>query len=159
MNTHSEISWAKKSILNTLKLFHTHCLDFKAKKARLKVNGLNIKGSFLLIELLNIKFVGPNLPLTPEGNPADNFLELVIIPKMKKKEFSQYISHLEKGKFSKDLLLASAIILRTNKVKIKWTGNKLHVDDTLISNYEGGIITMKLDKSSNILLEKNSSFS
>ena len=155
MNSYSEIPSPKNSILNTLKLFHSHCSDFKAKKARVKVNGLTIKGSFLLIELMNIKFVGPNLPLTTEGNPADNFLELVIIPKMKRKEFSRYISHLEKGEFSEALLLASAIILRTNKVKIKWKGNLLHVDDNLISDYEGGEITMELDKSLTVLQEKN----
>lgn len=150
----ADIPSTHKTILNTLKLFHSHCSDFKAKKARIKVNGLTIKGSFLLIELMNIKFVGPNLPLTPEGNPGDNFLELVIIPKIKKKEFSQYMSHLEKGEFSMDLLLAAALILRTTKVKIKWTGNMLHVDDTLISDYAGGNISMKLDKSLNLFLER-----
>lgn len=145
MKNYSTNPMGKKSIQNTQELFYSHLEEFKARKAKIEVDGLTIKGKFLLIELMNVRFIGPNIPLTARGNPKDNFLELVLIPKPKKKILSQYLSALKNGKFSKKLLLESATILRTKMVKIKWKGKSLHVDDTLIPHYEGNKISLKLD--------------
>mgnify|MGYP002795070532 CR=1 FL=1 len=59
-----------------LKIVKTHT----AQKAKIELNGLTIKGSFLMIEVMNTRYIGPKLQLAPEADPWYGFLNLLLIP-------------------------------------------------------------------------------
>jgi len=52
----------------------------KLKPTRFAVtaDGERLDGDYLLVQVLNIRSVGPNLVLSPDADPADGFLDLVL---------------------------------------------------------------------------------
>jgi len=121
----------------TLEVLMDIVKNFKAKKATIKADGIKIKGSFLLVELLNIQTIGPNLKLAPNADPGDAYFELVMIPERARDEFTNYLENMIAGKIDHVDLNKSIKTLRVNSVKMKWKGTELHVDDDIVKNYSG----------------------
>lgn len=71
---------------------------YKPIETSLEINGLIIKYFFLMAEVMNIKYLGPNLNLAPNANPGDSFFDLVLIREQARESFSRYIDSLMKGK-------------------------------------------------------------
>lgn len=122
--------------------------DYKPQKAKIKADGIKITGKFLLVELMNIKYIGPNLEFAPNADVEDEFLDLVLIPEKKRKILVKYIKGLKKGNSGFRNMENFVKILRVQKSKIKWKGSKLHVDDNLIEDYSGQKIKMKMNSHS-----------
>lgn len=144
-DTGKEDETPDEKLKRTLRVLLETVKEFKAKKAKIKADGLKIKGTFLLVELMNIKYIGPNLEFAPNANVEDDFLDLVLIPEEKRKAFVEYVESLinETSQFRdiEDFIK----VLRVNKVKMKWKGTKLHVDDNLIEDYDGKKIKIKMN--------------
>jgi diacylglycerol kinase family enzyme len=43
------------------------------------VDGARHDGDYLAVEIMNITFVGPNLPLAPDADPHDGLFEVVLV--------------------------------------------------------------------------------
>lgn len=117
---------------------------FKAREAKIKADGIRIKGSFLMVELMNIKFIGPNLPMAPNADPGDGYFDLIMIPENCRAEL---IAYLEKRIENKKQPLDTAKfvkIIRAKKVRMKWKASKAHLDDVLINNYSEKKIKVKM---------------
>lgn len=115
---------------------------YKPQKAKIELDGFTIKGSFLMVEVMNTQFIGPKLQLAPEADPGDGYLDLVMIPENKREELEAYVSSLIDGKTYDIRKLV--ISFRVQKLKIKWKGAKVHVDDALDQNYSGKKIKIKI---------------
>jgi diacylglycerol kinase (ATP) len=127
----------------TLKVLLKIVRKYKPKNATIELNGFTIKGSFLMVEVMNTRFVGPKLQLAPEADTGDGYLDLVMIPENKREELVEYIkSVLNNETSSKHRKLFYSI--RVQKLKIKWKGTKVHVDDALDENYSGDKIKIKI---------------
>lgn len=127
----------------TLKVLLKIVKKYKARKAKIELEDLTIKGSFLMIEVMNTRYIGPKLQLAPEADPGDGYLDLVLIPENRKEELESYIKSLIAGLTSYDIRKL-AFSIRVQKLKIKWNGSKVHVDDALNENYSGEKIEMKI---------------
>ena len=46
---------------------------------RIVADGLDLSGDYLAVEILNIRFVGPNVPLAPDADPSDGLLDVVLV--------------------------------------------------------------------------------
>jgi len=118
--------------------------NFKAKKAKIKVHGIKIKGSFLLIELLNIQHVGPNLKLAPDADPGDAYFELVMIPEEGREDLVNYIENIMQGKAEHVDPNRFIRTLKVKKAKMKWKGDEFHVDDDIVKGYSGKSFTVEV---------------
>lgn len=58
---------------------------------RLEVDGVEIAGRYLLIEALNIAYVGPNLYLAPANVPGDGALDVVSIAERERDRLVAYL--------------------------------------------------------------------
>jgi diacylglycerol kinase (ATP) len=56
-----------------------------------------ISGRFLLVEAMNMSFIGPNLQLAPEANPGDGWLELMCVRDDEREAWLTYIERLKQG--------------------------------------------------------------
>lgn len=126
----------------TLKVLLERVKKYKARKAKIKLDGFTIKGSFLLIEVMNTRYIGPKLRLAPDADPGDGYLNLVLIPENKREEFEVYVKALIDGESYDVRKLVSS--MRVQKLKIKYKGSKVHVDDYLDKGYSGGKIKIKI---------------
>lgn len=118
---------------------------FEAKKAKIKIDGMKIKGKFLLVELINIRYIGPNFQLAPTADPGDGFLDLVLIPEQRRQELVNHLQDVLGGKKQKTPLRNFVQKFRVQKAEMKWNGKKVHVDDDLLEDYTGNNIKVGLD--------------
>jgi diacylglycerol kinase (ATP) len=119
----------------TLKVLKKIVKDYQAKKARMKIDGITIEGTFLMVELMNIKSLGPNLKLAANADPGDGYFDLVMIPDQKRDELENYLEKMINGKPEIIDLNQFVKTIRVQKLKMKWFGSKVHVDDSLINDY------------------------
>ena len=144
-NKEMEVQSASEEIQQTLKVLLEISKNFEASKAKLNVDGIKIKGSFLMVELINIKYIGPNFQLAPNADPGDGFFDLILIPEARRVDL---VSHLQKvidGKGEPGDLKDVVQHLRVKEVKMKWKGKGVHVDDDLVEDYSGEDFEISID--------------
>ena len=94
---------------------------------RILADGEDVSGEYLAVEVLNIRFAGPNVPLAPEADPSDGLLDVVVIEEKDRKPMLAYLEHR--------LNLASGAMpaLRTVRASrvdlVAPAGVRLHLDD------------------------------
>jgi diacylglycerol kinase (ATP) len=59
-------------------LFHAVIESFQPRAYEIQVDGVNVTGEFLAVEIMNIPLLGPRLALSPSSDPHDGLLELVL---------------------------------------------------------------------------------
>ena len=55
------------------------CAGWSPKAWQIEADGEDLSGEYFLCEAMNIRSVGPNLSLAPEADPADGYLDLVLV--------------------------------------------------------------------------------
>lgn len=117
----------KEEVKLALQYVKTKIKEFPAQYCKIMVDEELFEGNFLLVEIMNIKTVGPNLPLASGADPGDGALDVVMVREEQREEFRDYIHHYMKGE-------SPAIDFTTKRgseIKIFWNGFKLHVDDDI----------------------------
>jgi len=66
-----------------------NCL--KPRRYEINIDGTLIAGDYLLVEVLNMPLVGPNVRLSPEVNPADAMLSLVVATEADRESLRAYL--------------------------------------------------------------------
>lgn len=59
---------------------------------RLTVDGADLSGEFLAVEVMNICEMGPNFPLVPEADVGDGLLDLVLVREADRATLVGYLS-------------------------------------------------------------------
>ncbi len=140
-----EVSTANEEIHYTLERLLKIVKDFKAQQATIKTSGISITGRFLLLEVMNIQYIGPNIELAAKTDPGDGYFDLVLIPEEKRAELIKYLEKRLARKAdeydTKDLLFT----MRIKDAEIHWEDSHVHVDDDLISEFCGGTFSVQID--------------
>lgn len=134
---------ATEEMNNVLNILLQSVKRFHAQKAEITANGITITGMFLMVEVMNIKFLGPNLKFAPGAVPGDGFFDLAIISERNRPELIRYIENLL-SRTHQDVELEKFIwTLPVQTVSMNWKGPRMHIDDMLIKSYSGGTIEIK----------------
>lgn len=126
-----------------LKLFLGAVDGLAAKKTRIRLEGFTIKGKFLLVELLNINYLGPNLELSPQSDPSDGHFELCLVPAGRKEEFKAFLTRALLGEAHPAGGEDPVLRLPCKAVGIRSKDPNFHVDDSLLDP-EGNKIKIKV---------------
>ena len=92
---------------------------------RLEVDGADLSGDYLLVEVMNIPLVGPNIPLAPRADYGDEQLEVVTVGEREREVLAEYVrARLSGGAAPPELTTrrAARVVMRSSPVE-------LHVDD------------------------------
>ena len=111
--------------------------DYKAQPADILADDKHISGSFLLVELMNIKYIGPNFEIAPEADISDGHLDLVLVRKENRFQLLEYVKALVENKKSNNEFSAFAESYKVKNVRMSWGGKDIHVDDEPVPNYKG----------------------
>ncbi len=92
-----------------------------------RLDGKNISGRYLLLEALNLCYVGPNLHLAHDKRPGDGELDVVLVSEDERERLLYYLEHWQDNRER----LAVLPSRRGRHLEIEWTGFELHIDDKL----------------------------
>jgi diacylglycerol kinase family enzyme len=104
------------------------------------LDGVPTIGDFLLVEVLNIRFIGPNLVLSKNASPSDGFLCVVTAAEEHRDELARFLQERMDGRDC-HLTLSSH---RVRRVEIQGTGD-LHIDDQLLSSPGTGTLSIGIE--------------
>jgi diacylglycerol kinase family enzyme len=91
------------------------------------LDGADISGRYILLEALNIPYVGPSLFLSPESKPGDGTFEVVMVTEAERERLLEYLAKWQETRER----LAVLPSRRGKRLVIEWTGFAVHIDDKL----------------------------
>ena len=115
-------------------------LNYDAKECKIIADGVEHSGKYLMVEVMNIRSIGPNLMLAPSADPGDGELEIVLIPETQRDKFEAFIlSQINGGeeefKFT---------TIRAKNIELAWGGKDLHIDDERVKLEEPAKINIEI---------------
>ena len=117
---------------------------YEPQQAQLQIEEETLQGTYLLVELMNIKYIGPNSELAPNATPGDGEFDLVTVSSQQRDAFVEYLEQVVKGNSHPANFSEVADIRKTRSLKMKWEGKDVHLDDDPLSNYAGEFLEVKI---------------
>jgi diacylglycerol kinase family enzyme len=101
--------------------------DAKLARWHVHADGKNLSGDYFAVEVLNMRFVGPNLPLAAGAFPGDGLLDLVLLAKEHREPL---VAYLEERQHMASASLPEFKVVRAREVAITApAGVRWHLDD------------------------------
>jgi len=110
--------------LRRLQDMAVHC---EAVEVAAALDGKDISGRYLMFEAINLRYVGPNMFLAPNGRPGDGKLDVVLVTEDERPWLLEYLNKWQKDRERHSVLPTQ----RGERLQIEWTGYELHIDDKL----------------------------
>ncbi|MFZ6009547.1 MAG: diacylglycerol/lipid kinase family protein, partial [Bacteroidota bacterium] len=114
-----------KKIRTALELLLDIVLSYKARHCEIDADDTDYSGKFILAEIMNIRFIGPNLDLAPFADPGDGKLDLVLVSEAQRDGFAAYL----KNKINGIEIPFTFNSIKAKRIDIFWHGRNYHVDD------------------------------
>ena len=131
-----------------LRAFHDTLLDLAPRPWTLTVDGQGISDEFLLVEVLNIRSIGPNLVFAPDATPSDGCFDVVLAQESHREELLTYLDHRAAGRPTR-----LALPCRRARHVVIGRCLELHVDDERIDTCELGTMAVHIEPAAiNVLL-------
>ena len=107
-----------------------HIMKIRLEGARplplkLRLDGIELTGEYVLLEAMNIRSIGPNLELAPDADPGDGMFDVVLAGPDEKEQFADYLARRIAGKTG-PLRLSSR---RVRQMRIESDEVRVHIDD------------------------------
>ncbi|OQP60571.1 hypothetical protein A3860_32670 [Niastella vici] len=125
-----------------LQLMRSISHSYKPHYCELIIDGEDHSGEFLMAEIMNTRFIGPNLFLSPHGHPGDGRFEVVLIPGDDQPKFAAYVN----TRINDAEVSFSFVTLKAEDIQIKWKGTHVHVDDETIKLKENAPVRIRVQK-------------
>lgn len=118
----------QEELKGALKKLHSILGTYKARQCTLTVDGTDHSGKFFMVEVMNIRSIGPNMMLAPAADPGDGEFEIVLIPEAHKEKLAEFISQDLTG--GGDTFHFHT--LKGKDISIQWDGSRIHADDQML---------------------------
>jgi diacylglycerol kinase (ATP) len=104
------------------------------------LDGVRIRGDFLLVEALNTALIGPNLALYADASPSDGLLNVVTVGEEHREELESCLQRRSEGKDCR-LSLSS---VRARDVTFQCESD-IHVDDTCFAQPANHLVSIHIE--------------
>ena len=95
----------------------------------LELDGEDLSGEFLAVEVMNVREIGPNVPLAPDADPGDGLLDLALVSAGHREGLAAYLREREPDHHIPPPAVRRA---RGRRLRARFpAGCPLHVDDEL----------------------------
>lgn len=117
-----------KSPQTALRILGEFLSKQSARHFEVVIDGEDVSGEYLMVEVMNARLLGPNIVLSPHASPWDQQLDAVLVRQKDKQRLATYLMQLENDphatppKFEKR---------RCRHVSLKLDGEALRIDDSL----------------------------
>jgi diacylglycerol kinase (ATP) len=125
------------SLARTAHIYREALSRLEAHRCTIDVDGERFSDDFLLVEVLNIPFVGPNLVFAPKANPSDGFFSVALAQVHHQPQLDEYLRHRIEGTDC-PLALTSR---RGHRIEIE-ASCCIHVDDEVCQLEAGARVSL-----------------
>lgn len=137
-----ETQTPEQEIKTALEVLYDIIFTYEPKQCHLTIDGVDHSAKFLMTEIMNTKLIGPNLFLSPHGDPGDGEFEVILIPEKDKDKLAAYISDKLNGIESPYTFQQ----FKAKEITVRWEGTHMHVDDEIIKIEKGVEIEIEMRK-------------
>lgn len=131
-----------EELKEALKTLHQILLSYEPRHCALQIDGTDHSGKFFMVEVMNIRSIGPNMALAPLADPGDGELEVVMVPEAHLEKFSAFLLHnLTEGDEPYQFHT-----LKGKKVSLKWDGTRIHADDKMLRQERKQAVEIKINE-------------
>jgi diacylglycerol kinase (ATP) len=111
-------------------IFRDAIKEAKPERLYVQVDGQRIEDEVILIEILNIRQVGPRLRLAPKANPGDDVLDVAYVATEHRQKLIDWLDALIAGELDDDTAGPPPCAhVSGKKITIAWSGMELRLDD------------------------------
>ncbi len=118
---------SKRPVEDALRRLRRLAEACEALEVAARLDGKDISGRYVLLEALNLRYVGPNLHLAPDSRPGDGEFEVVLVTEAERPRLIEYLDQWQDNRER----LAVLPSRRGKRLHLEWTGCELHIDDKL----------------------------
>ena len=115
------------AVKNGLERLRQHALHSEPLEIAARLDGDDISGRYIMLEAINLAYIGPNLHPAQESQPGDGHLDVVLVTDAERERLMHYLEHWQDNRER----LAVLPTRRGRHLQIEWTGFALHIDDKL----------------------------
>lgn len=98
---------------------------YEARPCTIVADGVEHSGNYIMVEIMNIRSIGPNLVLAPDADPGDGLLDVVMVSEASRNKFESFLL----SRINNEDKEFSFSTIRARKVKVFWDGKDAHADD------------------------------
>lgn len=102
--------------------------DYQACQYDIMIDDQAYSGKYLLVEVMNIKSVGPHLWLAPDADPGDGWLDIALVHEHEKHALYAYLSRLEQGQAEPP----GFTVKQGKNISITAHCTRFHIDDEVL---------------------------
>jgi diacylglycerol kinase family enzyme len=95
------------------------------QRLELRLDGKDASGDYVLLETMNMAFVGPNLYLAPQIDPNDGMLDVVVVTTAERDKLHDSLATWQEGELEHPKLTRH----RARRLELEWNGFEVHFDD------------------------------
>ncbi|HUQ67143.1 MAG TPA: diacylglycerol kinase family protein [Flavitalea sp.] len=123
----NEDATPEENIITALKQLHKIVMHYPASLYTIVIDGVSNTDHYLLIEVMNVPSIGPRLTLSPDADPGDGEMELILIPESQRQELADHISDKIKGVETQFI----PIVIKGKNISMAIPAGLIHLDDQL----------------------------
>lgn len=123
-----------------VRTFRDALADLRPRRWTLTLDGDRIADDLLLVEVLNIRSIGPNLVFAPDATPSDGFFDVVMAQERHRQELMTYLERRAEDD-------GARLALPTRRVREVTIASchDLHIDDERVDTCTLGEVTMRIE--------------
>ena len=98
---------------------------YEARPCTIVADGVEHSGNYIMVEIMNIRSMGPNLVLAGDADPGDGLLDVVMVSEESRNKFESFLL----SRINDEVKEFSFSTIRAKKVTVFWDGKDAHADD------------------------------
>jgi diacylglycerol kinase (ATP) len=126
----------EQKMTSVLEILDHRLSTYPAQLLELTLDGEFISGAYILLEVMNTRFVGPNLLLARDADASDGLFDIVFLSAGERRKLSRYLHACMRGKSS----TPRWPVRRASHIRMEWKGFAVHIDDEVWPD-RGGAFT------------------
>ncbi len=126
-NTGHDSKSPAQELKRATRVLHQLSLSYPTHPCHISIDGKDHSGDYLMVEVSNMPYAGPNVNLDPSGNPGDGLLDITLVSESDRMSCASKIAGT-----SQELPTALKKPLKGREISVLWNGNYLHTDDEII---------------------------
>jgi diacylglycerol kinase (ATP) len=126
-NGEDDIDHAEERLREDMRGLRDFVLSERSRRVAVELDGNDWSGPYVLVEAMNIPYIGPRLAAAAGADPGDGELDVVFLRADQREVFAEYLGQLLEGRDPKAGASGLAV-RRAGRLRLVWDGCEAHID-------------------------------